>query len=358
MVRKIVSHKMKNLSIAIFMLLCSWYISGCTGSSNEQKANEDLLREEKRFNTTGEILRIKDEVNQVINPETEIEVLAEGFSWSEGPLWIEDGQYLIFSDVPQNRVYKWDEEDSITVFLEPSGYTSETRRGGEPGSNGLFLDPAGQLVLCQHGDRRVARLNSSLQDASPSYSTIVDNYSGKRLNSPNDGSFHPSGELYFTDPPYGLAGGENDPAKELDFHGVYGWNGESLNVVTDKMTRPNGLAFSPDGNRLYVANSDPEYAVWMMFDRQSDGSWSDGQVFFDATSRVANSKGLPDGLKVNDDGIIFATGPGGVYIFSPDADLLGIINTGQPTSNCALGSESKHALHDCEYVFNAGKIGY
>jgi gluconolactonase len=297
-------------------------------------------KETKR--TIGSIERFDDELNQIIAENTEIEVIAEGFEWSEGPLWISGGNFLIFSDIPPNRVYMWSQQDSLSIYLEPSGYTGNEKRNGEPGSNGLLLSPDGALVLCQHGDRRVAVMNASLNDPKPEYETLAGDYEGKRLNSPNDACYHSNGDLYFTDPPYGLEGNVNDPAKEIEFQGVYRLTAEGqVNLLTDELSRPNGIAFSPDEKKLYVANSDPEKAIWMVYDVLTDGNIGEGRVFFDATSMVGKEKGLPDGLKVNKEGYIFATGPGGVWIFNPEGKHLGTIKTTQATANCAFDAEEK-----------------
>lgn len=295
--------------------------------------------------TIGSIIRLDPELNKIIPENAVIEVLAEGFDWSEGPLWIEKDQFLVFSDIPPNRVYKWSSRDSIELYLEPAGYTGPAGRGGEEGSNGLLLDPEGSLVLCQHGDRRMAKMQASLDDPRPEYTTIVDNYQGKRLNSPNDACYDRQGNLYFTDPPYGLPENENDPAKELDFQGVFMMDtGKTLTLLTDELSRPNGIALSPDEKTLYVANSDPDRAIWMAYDVSSDGTLSNGRVFFDVTDQVGKEKGLPDGLKVNREGYLFATGPGGVFIFSPDGKHLGTIKTTQATANCAFDN-SESALY-------------
>jgi gluconolactonase len=204
------------------------------------------------------------------------------------------------------------------------------------------LSPDGALVLCQHGDRRVAVMNASLNDPKPEYETLAATYEGKRLNSPNDACYHSNGDLYFTDPPYGLEGNVNDPAKEIDFQGVYRLTSEGqAHLLTDKLTRPNGIAFSPDEKKLYVANSDPEKALWMIYNVLGDGNIDEGRVFFDATSKVGKEKGLPDGLKVNKKGYVFATGPGGVWVFNPEGKHLGTIKTTQATANCAFDVEEK-----------------
>ena len=286
----------------------------------------------------------------VIEAGSPIQKLASGFDWAEGPVWIKPGQapvssgpidwrqggYVLFSDVPSNTVYRWKEGDGVSVFLKPSGYTGKIPRGGEPGSNGLTTDGDGRLVLCEHGDRRVGRLEKDWH-----HITVVDRFLGKRFNSPNDLVYNSRGDLYFTDPPYGLLGTNNDVGKELLFQGVYCLkaNGE-LTLLTDRMTRPNGLAFSPDEKTLYVANSDPKYAVWMAYDVKPDGTLNNGRVFFDATSMVGPAKkGLPDGMKVDAAGNMFATGPGGVLVFSPEGKHLGTINTGEATANCAWGDD-------------------
>jgi gluconolactonase len=272
----------------------------------------------------------------LIAPATPIEKLASGFDWSEGPVWIKEHACLVFSDVPSNTVYRWKQGEGITIYLKPSGYTGKAPRGGEPGSNGLTVDSEGRLVLCEHGDRRVGRI-----DKDGRHVTLANRYQGKRFNSPNDLTYKSNGDLYFTDPPYGLVKNVDDPAKEIAFQGVYRLkpNGE-VTLLTDQMSRPNGIAFSPDEKILYVANSDPAAAVWMAYDVQPDGTIRNGRVFFDATSMVSpNRKGLPDGMKVDAKGNLFATGPGGVLVFSPDGKHLGTINTGEATANVAWGDD-------------------
>jgi gluconolactonase len=305
-----------------------------------QDTDQDLaeIKKEPPF-----IERVDPGLDQIIGPGTEVEILAEGFDWSEGPLWLESQNKLIFSDIPPNTIYSWSEAEGKRVYVKPSGYTGEAERGGEVGSNGLLLSPDGKLVLCQHGDRRVAEMNAPLDSPKPNYITIVDNFQDKKLNSPNDATYSKSGELYFTDPPYGLEGNVDDPLKELAFQGVYKLAQDgSLHLLTDKMTRPNGIALSPDESRLYVANSDPKKAIWMEYNLLEDGTIDEGRVFYDATSWVGKTKGLPDGLKVHPDGTIFATGPGGVWIFSEEGVHLGSIQTGQATSNCALGNDNAY----------------
>ena len=289
--------------------------------------------------TLGAVEKYSEKLYQVLNPDASIEILAEGFDWSEGPLWIAEGNYLLFSDIPPNRIYRWSEADSIRLYLEPSGYTGDKERGGEPGSNGLLLSPDGKLVLCQHGDRRVAYMQASLDDPRPDFVTLAGDYEGKRLNSPNDAAYRSDGSLYYTDPPYGLEGNVDDPQKELSFQGVYRLKGEQVELLIDTLSRPNGIAFSPDESKLYVANSDPSRAIWAVYDVDNEGNITSGKVFFDATHLVPDHKGLPDGLKVGQHGHIFATGPGGVLIFTPEGEHIGTIQTTQATANCAFDQE-------------------
>lgn len=269
-----------------------------------------------------------------------IEVLAEGFSWSEGPLWVEKGQYLLFSDIPPNKIMKWSEAGGLETYLHPSGYTGTLERGGEPGSNGLLLDQEGRLVLCQHGDRRMARMDAPLDKPSPKFITLADQYEGLKLNSPNDAVFHSSGDLYFTDPPYGLVKNMEDRFKEIPFQGVFRVRKEgTVELLTDELSRPNGIAFSPDEQKLYVANSDVN-KIWMEYPVKADGSIDKGKVFYDASAE--KDPGAPDGMKVHRNGTIYATGPGGVWVFSPDAKPLGIIRVGQLCSNAALDAAQKY----------------
>jgi gluconolactonase len=326
-------------------------------------AYQFTLGEEKTgYPTMGTIERKDPRFDKLIPKDAVIEKLADGFVWTEGPVWVHqkahwgsrkvkgsfddhqgevrtwipDGGFLLFSDIPRNTVFRWKEGQGVSVYLKPSGYTGQTPRGGEPGSNALVLDPEGRLVLMEHGDRRVARLESDRKTKT----TLADRYEGKRLNSPNDGVFKSNGDLYFTDPPYGLEKVWDDPARELDFCGVYRLSKDGkLTLLTKEMSRPNGIAFSPDEKTLYVANSDPEKAVWMAFEVKEDGTLGSGRVFFDSTGWVKTRKGLPDGMKVDKDGILFATGPGGVHVFAPDGTLLGTIDTGEKTANCNWGDD-------------------
>lgn len=296
----------------------------------------------KEIKTIGSIERLDPTLDQIISPDAKPEILAEGFAWSEGPVWVESQKMLLFSDVPQDTVYKWTEESGKEVYLTPSGYTGSTpSTSRERGSNGLLINAKGQLVLCQHGDRRVAVMNASLDHPAPDYTTIADNYHGKKFDSPNDGVFDSKGNLYLTDPPYGLGGLEKDPLKEAPYQGVYKITPDGkVTLLVDTLTKPNGIALSPDQKSLFVANSDPLRARWYQFEL-GDTAVTSGKVFFDFTTHDPSEKGGPDGMKIDKNGIVFASGPGGIVIFNPGGKLIGRIKLPEATANCALSADEK-----------------
>lgn len=285
--------------------------------------------------TVESIERLDDEINLLIDADAAIEILADGFSWSEGPLWVPQLNAVLFTDVPENKLYRWDEANGLSVFLNPSGYTGYAPNEKKAGGNGLILDPKGNLLIAQHGDRRIARVMAPL-DKPGAFTTVVDRFEGKRFHSPNDLILHSNGDIYFTDPPYGLKG-DNDLLRELQTNGVYRLNkAEGLSLVYEQLNRPNGLALSPDEKTLYVANSDTKRNLWMAFDLVN-GQFLNERVFFDATS--IDRPGLADGMKVNKEGYVFATGPGGVLIFNPQGKHLGTILTPERTANCAFNED-------------------
>jgi gluconolactonase len=291
------------------------------------------------YPTIGKVVRLDPALDKLIAPDAKIEVLSSGYMWSEGPVWVKNGGYLLFSDVPANTIYRWKEGDKMaSPFLKPSGYTGLGRYSNEPGSNGLIINQKGELVACEHGDRRV----SSMPIEVGGKLTLADNFQGKRFNSPNDVVQHSSGAYYFTDPPYGLDKWEKDPTREQELFGVYRIGTDSkITLATGELLRPNGLAFSPDEKTLYVAQSYADRAIYMAYPVNSDGSLGVGKVFYDATPAVKEGKlkGLPDGMKIDKKGNLFATGPGGVLIISPEGKLLGRIDTNEPTANCAWGDD-------------------
>jgi gluconolactonase len=325
---------------ALTALLLALSVCACS-SGHQDTSNKKAAASSHR--AIGTIERLDPALDKLIAPGTKIEVLADGYEWAEGPVWFGNGEYVLFSDVIKNTVHKWDAATGkASPFLSPSGYTGTTPRGGEPGSNGLTRDHEGRLVLCQHGDRRVARLNPD----NKTFTTLADKYQGKRFNSPNDLCYDRNGNLYFTDPPYGLEGKNDDPKKELDFNGVYLLrNTGELVLLTKEFTFPNGLALSPDGKTLYVAQSDPKAAIIKALDVKADATVTNSRVLFDATKLVEGRKGLPDGLKVDHLGNLWATGPGGVFVITPQGKHLGTINTGEATANCCWGGKDGSELY-------------
>ena len=299
--------------------------------------------------TIGHVEAVLPEMADLVPEGARVEVLAEGFGWSEGPLWLGGEAGLVFSDTRTNIVHSYSGGDSAGVWLTPSGYTGAVPRGGGLGSNGLTTNDAGQLILAQHGDRRIARMAAPVTDPEPEFETIVDNWQGLRLNSPNDLVFGPDHALYFTDPPYGLV---HPDSAEIGFSGVYRLSASGeLTLIDSTLTRPNGIAVSPDGSTLYVANSDPERSIWMAYDLGADGSVAGGRLFYDATDLVGpDAPGLPDGLKLDTDGRIWATGPGGVFVFRPDGTHIGTIRTEVQTANVAFGPDGTMYLTSSSYL--------
>jgi len=272
----------------------------------------------------------------LLAPDTRIEKIADDLLWSEGPLWDARTKSLLFSDIPRNVVMQWNADKGVSRFLERSGYTGAAPfTGHEPGSNGLTFDPQGRLTLCQHGDRRISR-----READGTMVPLAVGFEGKKLNSPNDLIFDNLGNLYFTDPPFGLPKQFEDPGKELAFNGVFrvAKDGTISAVATD-LEAPNGLGFSPDYKTLYVANARASSPIWKAYTVRADGSLDKGRVFADSAALYKNGDGVPDGLKVDIHGNVFATGPGGVLVYAPDGTLLGRILTGVPTANVAFGED-------------------
>ncbi len=283
---------------------------------------------------TGSIERLDPAFDRLVAPDARLEKMAEGFTWSEGPVWLNGA--LLFSDVPKNTVYRWRPgATSAEVFLHPSGQAVPAPGFREPGSNGLAHDAQGRLLLCQQGERRIARYDQGR------FTSLADRFEGKRFNSPNDLVVRRNGDIYFSDPPYGLEGGEKSPLRELPFAGVYRVTPAGVvSLLVKDLTLPNGVAFSPDESRFYVTVSDPQATRIMVYDVQPDGTLAHGRVFFDAEPRVvAGQKGLCDGMKVDRDGNVWSAGPGGVLVISPAGRLLGVLHTGQPTANCAWGED-------------------
>jgi len=323
---------MKNLFIFSFFAI----IAAC---NNDQENKEQKMN----YKSIGTIERFDAALDDIISANAKPEIIADGFEWSEGPLWVEKYNMLLFSDVPMNTIYKWTEEKGKEVYLKPSGYTgTEPSLSKEPGSNGLTFDKNGNLVLCQHGNRQMARMDAPLDKPEAKFITLADKYNGKRFSSPNDAVFNSAGELFFTDPPYGLqTQDDSDSKKEIPFNGVYKvkTNGEVI-LLVDSITRPNGIALMPGDNKLIVACSDGATPNWYIFDVKGD-SVTNGKIFYSASEEAKTMTGVPDGFKIDKNGNVFATGPGGVYIFNDEGKKLGLIRLDNATSNCALSPDEK-----------------
>jgi gluconolactonase len=284
----------------------------------------------KVFPTAGSVLRTDAALDSIVGPDAKIEQIASGHDFTEGPIYIRDG-YLLFSDIPRNTIYKWTPDGSVDVYMKPSGYNgTDAPPGAFIGSNGLTLDNQGRLIICEHGNGRVTR-----REHQGALTVLADKFEGKRLNSPNDAIFKSDGALYFTDPPYGFVKQDDDPKKELKFNGLYRLKDDKLELLTKELTRPNGLGFSPDERFLYVANSDPARKIWMRYRIETDGRLGKGDVFFDVTAETED--GLPDGLKLDTRGNIYASGPGGIWIFNPAGKHLGTIKPPETPANCHWG---------------------
>ena len=281
----------------------------------------------------GSVERLSPEIDNLIEKSAKIEILADGFEWSEGPVWSSQLNSVLFSDVPENVIYIWNEDKGLGTFTRPIGYSGKVPNLKKAGTNGLTIDADGNLIICMHGDRKITRLEKLNINRKV---TLVNSFDGNLLNSPNDLVYDSKGNLYFTDPPYGLLEGDNDKLKEIEFNGVYkvSPNGD-IEVLVKNLTRPNGISISNDEKILYVANSDKNNPVIMQYDLSEEGA-KNPSVFFDGRELTKNDIGLFDGLKVHPTGNVFATGPGGVLVIKENGDHIGTIRTEVRTANCAF----------------------
>ena len=329
------------------MKLNSYFFTCCAAlavlSSAAPQSGEERVKVE----------RLSPELDSLVAPDATLAKLASGFKWTEGPIWIKEG-YLLFAEIPSNTIRKWSPQGGLSIFIHPSGYQgSEPYGGPEPGSNGMTLDARGRLTVAGHAQRDIWRLESMNPDGQKTI--LVDSYQGKRLNSPNDLVYKKDGALYFTDPPYGFrTQSDHDPDKQLKVNGVYRLAGAAehaagaapdnskLQLLTAELPRPNGIAFSPDEKVLYVNNSEPK-KIWMRYEVEPDGTLRNGRLFADATADPR--AGSPDGMKVDVNGNVYSTGPGGIWIFSPDGKHLGTIDIPEKAANMAWGDEDAKTLY-------------
>jgi gluconolactonase len=299
------------------------------------------------------IQKLDPALDQIVPFDAALERVAKGFDkWTEGPVWTREGS-LLFAEIPANSIIRWRPEQKAEVFIHPSGYEGVTPyKGPEPGSNGMTLDSDGRVTVAGHARRNVWRLESL--DPHAQITVLADSFHGKKLNSPNDLVYKSDGSLYFTDPPYGLeTQGDDDPKKELRINGVYRIPAarqqkpgsqparEKLQLVIKDLARPTGIAFSPDEKFLYIAESDKK--VWMRYPVRPDGSVGTGSLFLDASSE--HEIGGPDGIRVDKKGDVYGSGPGGVWIISPEGKHLGTISVPEKVSNVAWGDSDGKTLY-------------
>ena len=287
----------------------------------------------------GSVERFSSEIDEFFSKDSKIEILANGFSWSEGPVWSKKLNAVLFSDVPNNVIYKWDEKNGLEIFLDNIGYSGVVPNLKKAGTNGLTLDNEGNLIICMHGDRRIVKLKDWNNNE---FVPLATSFNNKLLNSPNDLVYNSNKDLFFTDPPYGLKGGDNDKLKELDYNGVFKLtsNGK-LSVLIKNLSRPNGIAISGDEKLLYVANSDLNNPVIMKY-QISDEGVKNPEVFFDGSVLSKKDKGLFDGLKIHPSGTVFATGPGGVLLIKSNGIHMGTVRTEVRTANCTFDDKYEY----------------
>lgn len=313
----------------------------CSACNNESTPTAAAATKDS---TIGRIELLDSNAASLIDSNAVVEIIGRHYKWSEGPVWVPASQMLLFSAVRENTIYRWSGHGEPAPFLTPSGYTDTAFRDGENGSNGLALDKDGHLLLCQSGNRHVARLNGSLDAPKADFQVLAANYKGKKFNSPNDLVADSRNNIYFTDPIYGLPGHENDPTRELPFEGVFriGSDG-SVTLLIDSIARPNGIALSPDEKTLYVGSSDADHSRWYAYQLDQQRNIQSGGIFIDAGPLQAQAtvKQGADGFKVDKKGNLFCSGPDGINIFSPAGKRLALIHVfDRPTSNCALNERN------------------
>lgn len=288
-----------------------------------------------QINFIGEIEKLSPDLDKYVGQSSKIEILAKGFEWSEGPVWVDKINSVLFSDVPENKIYKWNENEGLSVYIEPSGYSGKVPTSKKDGSNGLILNSKNELLVCMHGDREIAKLTKW---GSGEFETVINKFQGKLFNSPNDMVFTKNGDLIFTDPPYGLKNRNSDNLKELKINGVYKLTTDGeVTLLVDNLTYPNGVALSNDDKIMYVNVSDSSNPRIMAYDIDKE-TINNERIFFDGRKLAEKNVGLFDGIKIHPDGTIFSTGPGGVLIINKDGTHLGTIKTVERTANCAFDS--------------------
>ncbi len=329
-----------SISILLFIFFCS----SCGSANNPEKSN----RNTSKNSAAGNVEIYDSSALKLIDSNATIEVIGQNYNWSEGPVWVPVLHALLFSDVKENKIYKWTQVDTPVVYLQPSGYTDTALRNGENGANGLTLDTNGRLLLCQSGNRQIARMNAALTSPAPSYTVLSASFNGKKFNSPNDLVADNKNNIYFTDPTYGLPDGENDKTRELPFEGVFRISaGGKTTLLIDSIPRPNGVALSLDEKILYIASSDAANPKWYAYNLGIDGNILSGGVLLDAAplKEKATVKQGPDGMKIDKFGNLFCAGPDGINIISPAGKRVALIKIYvRRVSNCAF-NDTKDVLY-------------
>jgi gluconolactonase len=312
---------------ALLALSAAVLLGGCSSAPKPEATAAPVPK------GVGSIVRLDPALDALIPKDAIIEKVGGGFQFTEGPLWRPDG-HLWFSDVTGNVVRSITPDGQVQVLIDKAGGETNAPPGSFIGPNAMIADKDGYVLLCQHTNRRIVRLDKDMKQT-----VYLDKFEGKKFNSPNDLLYKSDGALYFTDPPYGLLKQDDDPAKELKFNGVFRYANGKLTAVIRDLTRPNGIAFSPDEKTLYISNSDEKHKVWMKYDVNPNGTVSNGKVFADVTA--GTEPGLPDGMKVDSLGNLYGSGPGGLWVFSPDGKHLGTIKPGETPANCGWADDGK-----------------
>ena len=331
-----------------------WFLLACLLALLTGCSQKTVPQQEQQQAPAASVDRLDPALDTIVPVDAKLEKVATGYKWTEGPVWIPAG-YLLFAEIPSNRIMKWTPGERAATFLQPSGYQgTETYKGPESGSNGMTLDKQGRLTVAGHARRNVFRLESL--DSGAKLTVLADRYHGKRLNSPNDVVYKSDGSLYFTDPPYGLpTQSDHDPLKELPFNGVFRIadaashaagtppDNRKLQLLIKDLTRPNGIAFSPDEKYLYIAVSDMDHMTWMRYDVKPDGTVANGSVF--CTANSSQGVGSPDGIKVDRKGNLYGAGPGGLWIISSEGKHIGTVKVPERVSNCYWGDADAQSLY-------------
>jgi gluconolactonase len=342
--------QLNSFALSCLLALAVGVLTGMNGTSTTAVAQAGGAPAGEK--TPLKVDRLDPAADRIVPAEAVLERVATGFTWTEGPVWTQGSLY--FADIPGNSIHKWTPGAGVTTFLHPSGYKeAPSYLGPEPGSNGMTLDVRGRLTVAGHGQRNVYRLESL--DPGAAVTVLADLYQGKRLNSPNDLVYKSNGDLYFSDPPYGLmTQNDSDPQKELKVNGVYriphaldlkpgsAPTRADLQLLVSDLTRPNGIAFSPDEKYLYVDNSEPK-KIWMRYRVQPDGTLAEGKLLYDATADPR--PGAPDGMKIDREGNIYSAGPGGVWIFTPEGKPLATILMPEKVANLTWAGPDRKTLY-------------